>query len=129
MNIPSNLIYSKEHEWAKVDGNTAIIGISQFAVDQLGDITLVELPEKGDEISKDDTIGTVESVKAVSDLFAPLSGRVIEVNTDLEDEPEKINDDCYNEGWLLKIEITQSSGLDELMDHEAYSSYLEELDE
>ena len=129
MNIPENLKYTKDHEWAKVEGNAATIGVSEFAVEQLGDITLVELPEVGDAVKAGDTIGTIESVKAVSDMYAPLTGKVTEINGALEDEPEKVNDDCYGEGWMLKIEFSDVAELDGLMDSSTYQDHLDSLDD
>jgi len=129
MKIPDNLKYTKDHEWAKVEGNAAIIGVSEFAVEQLGDITLVELPEVGDAVKAGDTIGTIESVKAVSDMYAPLTGKVTEINGALDDEPEKVNDDCYGEGWMLKIEISDEAELAGLMDSSAYQDHLDSLDD
>lgn len=129
MKIPDNLKYTKDHEWAKVEGNAATIGVSEFAVEQLGDITLVELPEVGDAVKAGDTIGTIESVKAVSDMYAPLTGKVTEINGALDDEPEKVNDDCYGEGWMLKIEISDEAELAGLMDSSAYQDHLDSLDD
>ena len=124
MNFPENLKYSKEHEWVKVDGDIVIIGITAHAQDELGDVVYVEAPEVGSSVDASGTFGVVESVKAVSDLYAPVSGKVIEVNSRLEDEPELINIDPYNEAWIIKVEMTDSSELDALLTSEEYSSYV-----
>ncbi|WP_462325764.1 glycine cleavage system protein GcvH [Desulfoplanes sp.] len=105
--IPDNLLYSKSHEWARIEGEEAVIGITQFAQEQLGDLTFVELPAQGQEITAGEEMGTVESVKAASEIYAPITGEVIAVNTDLEDAPEKVNEDPYAEGWLIKINIAE----------------------
>ena len=123
---PEELRYTKEHEWARVDGNRATVGITRFAVDQLGDITQVDLPKEGETVRKDSVFGTVESVKAVSDLFAPISGKVVKVNDPLKDSPEYINEDCYDEGWMITIEMSDPKELDALMDAATYTNYLKE---
>jgi glycine cleavage system H protein len=123
---PDDLRYTKEHEWARLNGRIATIGITKFAVDSLGDITQVDLPGEGEEIHKDAVFGTVESVKAVSDLFAPVSGKVVKVNSPLGDSPEYINEDCYDEGWMIQIEVKDPSELDALMSAGEYQSYLKE---
>lgn len=123
---PNDLLYTKEHEWARIEGNTATIGITTFAVEQLGDVTMVELPGEGDEVTKDEVFGTVESVKAVSDLFAPVSGKVVKVNSPLDDSPEHVNDDCYDEGWMIVIEMSDPSQVDALMSADAYKAFLAE---
>lgn len=122
--VPSNLKYSKEHEWVRVDGNTAYIGITDFAQSELGDIVFVELPEVGTILSVDSTFGTVESVKTVSDLFAPVSGKVVKINTFLEDSPEHVNHSPYENGWMVAVEMTDK-GLDHLMDAQAYQAFIE----
>lgn len=122
MSIPKDLRYTREHEWCKIDGNLATIGITSFAVEQLGDITLVDLPKEGETIRKDDVFGSVESVKAVSDLFAPVTGKVVKVNTPLADSPEYVQDDCYDEGWMIQVEVSDPKEFDGLMDAEAYSA-------
>ena len=126
MKIPKGLAYTKEHEWAKIQGNTALVGITAFAVEQLGDITLVELPEVGNSVEAGEAMGTVESVKAVSDLYGPLSGTVIAVNENLEDEPELVNEDPFGQGWMIKIELSEETEAEELMDSEAYAVHCEE---
>jgi len=126
MNIPSDLKYSREHEWIRVEGNLATIGITDYAQEELGDIVNVELPDEGDEIHKDEAFGAVESVKASSEVFSPVSGKIVEVNEPLLDAPEMINEDPYDEGWMVKVELTDSSELDELMDAAAYELYIKE---
>jgi glycine cleavage system H protein len=122
MNLPKALKYSKEHEWVKIDGNRAIVGITDFAQSELGDIVFVELPEVDDEVDAGSTFGTVESVKTVSDLYVPVSGRVVEVNDKLEDEPELVNDDPYGEGWMIVIEMSDPGQLDQLLDADGYEA-------
>jgi len=129
MNIPSNLRYTKDHEWVTTDGGTVTAGITEFAVERLGDITLVELPAVGDAIEAGAAIGTIESVKAVSDMYAPLSGKVTAINEALEDEPEKVNEDCYGDGWMLKIEVADPAELDGLLDAAGYQAHLDALDD
>ena len=126
MNIPSDLKYSSEHEWIRVEGNLATIGITDYAQEELGDIVNVELPDEGDEIHKDEAFGAVESVKASSEVFSPVSGKIVEVNEPLMDAPEMINEDPYDEGWMVKVELSDSSELDELMDAAAYEQYIKE---
>ena len=121
MSHPGDLRYSKEHEWVRVDGSTATIGITSFAADELGDIVFIELPEVGSRLSQFGGFGVVESVKAVSDLFAPISGQVTEVNDALADQPELLNSDAYGEGWIARVELADSAELDALMDAEAYA--------
>ncbi|MEQ9310551.1 MAG: glycine cleavage system protein GcvH [Balneolaceae bacterium] len=121
MSTPSNLKYTKEHEWLKDNGDgTATIGITEFAQGELGDIVFVELEEPGFEFSQDDTFGTVEAVKTVSELFAPIDGEIIEINEELEDNPELVNDDPYGKGWMIKLKIKDSSQLDDLLSAEDY---------
>lgn len=128
MSYPEDLKYSKEHEWVRVKGKVAIIGITDYAQDQLGDIVMVEFPAEGDLVTKDDAFGVVESVKSVSDVFAPVSGKVMEANDPLADSPGVINEDCYGEGWLVKIEMSNPSDLDDLMDAKAYEAFLAEAE-
>jgi glycine cleavage system H protein len=123
---PSDLRYTQEHEWARLDGKVATIGITKFAVEQLGDITMVDLPKEGESISKGAVFGTVESVKAVSDLFAPVSGKVLKVNDPLNDTPEVVNEDCYDEGWMIQVEVGDPKELEALMTAEKYEEYLKE---
>lgn len=120
MNIPEGLKYSKEHEWIKVDGDEATIGITDFAQGELGDIVFVEIETVGDEIDRDDVFGTIEAVKTVSDLFMPVSGEILEFNETLEDQPELVNEDPYGKGWMVKIKVANPEELDELLDAAAY---------
>lgn len=123
--IPEELKYTDEHEWAKIEDELVVIGITDYAQDALGEIVYIELPSEGDEITKGDSFGGVESTKSVSDLYAPVSGEVIEINESLLDSPETINEDPYGEGWLIKVRIRDSDELDELMDSEQYSEFIE----
>ena len=125
MNIPSDLKYSKDHEWIKVDGDKAIIGITDFAQRELGDIVYVEIESVGEELEEQSVFGTVEAVKTVSDLFMPLNGEVLEFNTALEDTPEAVNEDPYESGWMIKIKIQNSDQLNELLDADQYKSLIE----
>ncbi len=126
MEFPEDFKYSKEHEWVLVEGNVATIGITDYAQDQLGDIVFVELPAIGDKVSKEDAFGVVESVKAVSDIYAPVSGKVLEVNDDLPDNPEMINEDPYGDGWMIKIEMSDVDELQDLMSSTEYEEYVAE---
>ena len=123
---PEGLKYHPEHDWAKVDGDKATIGITWYAQDALGEIVHFEPPEQGSSVAKDESYGEVESVKAVSDLVSPLSGEVIEVNQAVADEPEKINEDPYGEGWLIKVRLSDPSEVDGLLDVAAYKELLSE---
>ncbi|MBW7871344.1 MAG: glycine cleavage system protein GcvH [Flavobacteriia bacterium] len=121
MDTPQDLKYSNDHEWVRVDGNSAYIGITDFAQDQLGDIVYVDISvQEGDEVAAGDIFGSIEAVKTVSDLFMPVSGTITEVNELLEGEPEKVNSDPYGDGWIIKIEIKDSSELDGLLDANGY---------
>lgn len=120
MNIPAELKYTKDHEWIKLDGDIATVGITDFAQSELGDIVFVEIETEGESLDKEEVFGSVEAVKTVSDLFMPLSGEVIEVNEKLEDNPEVVNEDPYGEGWMVKIKLSDSSEADDLMSAEAY---------
>ncbi|PIE63343.1 MAG: glycine cleavage system protein H [Desulfobacter postgatei] len=124
LNFPSDLKYTDDHEWAKVEGDLVSVGISDYAQDQLGEIVFVEVPEIGDTFEQADEFGSVESVKAVSEIFLPISGEVVAVNTTLEDEPELVNTDCYNKGWIVKIKPQDLSELDSLKDRAAYLEML-----
>ena len=115
MNVPENLKYTKDHEWVRVEGNVAIVGITDFAQGELGDIVFIEIETEGDNLSVEDVFGTIEAVKTVSDMFMPLSGEIIEVNPLLEEQPEIINKDPFGEGWIIKIEFTDTSELDTLL--------------
>jgi glycine cleavage system H protein len=121
MNIPETLRYTKDHEWVKVDGNIATVGITDFAQHELGDIVYLDITSDGDTLAKEETFGTVEAVKTVSDLFMPVSGKVIEVNSELDATPELINKDPYEKGWMIRIEISDPSEVDSLMEAAAYN--------
>jgi len=121
MAFPDDLRYSKEHEWVRADGTRATIGITSFAADELGDIVFVELPEVGTSLNQFQTFGVVESVKAVSDLYSPVSGNVVEVNEALRDAPELLNSDAFGQGWIAKVELADPAELDTLMDAAAYA--------
>jgi glycine cleavage system H protein len=127
---PDDLLYTKDHEWARVedqgDHKIATIGVTRFAVDQLGDVTQVELPKEGETVRQAEVFGSVESVKAVSDLFAPLTGKVVKVNSPLSDSPEYVNEDPYDEGWMIQIALANAKELDALMDAETYQTFLRE---
>ncbi|MGD9558435.1 MAG: glycine cleavage system protein GcvH [Mangrovibacterium sp.] len=125
MNLPENLKYTKDHEWVRVDGDVAVAGITDFAQGELGDIVFVEIETVGETLEGGDTFGTVEAVKTVSDLFMPVGGEVVELNSALEDTPELINKDPYGEGWMIKIRITDPDELDQLMDATAYQAMLQ----
>ncbi|QTE24364.1 glycine cleavage system protein GcvH [Polaribacter cellanae] len=125
MNIPSNLKYTKDHEWIKIEGNIATVGITHFAQSELGDIVYVDVDTLDDSVEEGDVFGSVEAVKTVSDLFMPLSGEVIEFNEALEDEPELVNSDPYEKGWMIKIDISDSSQIDDLLDAAAYKNLIE----
>lgn len=121
MNIPETLRYTKDHEWVRVEGNIATVGITDFAQHELGDIVYLDITSDGDTLAKEETFGTVEAVKTVSDLFMPVSGKVIEVNSELDGTPELINQDPYEKGWMIRIEMSDSSEVDSLMDAAAYN--------
>ena len=123
---PKDLKYTKEHEWLRVEGSQGTVGITAFAAEQLGDVVTVELPEEGDPVVMGEVFGVVESVKVASDLFAPVSGRVVRVNSPLADSPEYINEEPYDEGWLIQIKISDRDELDELMSAEEYADYVAE---
>ncbi len=125
MNIPENLKYSQDHEWIRVEGDEAFVGITDFAQHELGDIVFVEVETIDETLDKDEVFGTVEAVKTVSDLLLPLAGTVLELNTKLEDEPEIINKDPYGEGWIIKMKISDATELDALMDATAYKALTE----
>jgi glycine cleavage system H protein len=125
--VAKGLLYTKEHEWAKVEGDIATIGITDHAQEQLGEVTFVELPAVGRDVVQKDEIGVVESTKAASDIFSPITGTVTEVNTKLKANPEIINDDCYGQGWFCKIRVTDKGSLKNLMDAAQYEEYLKGL--
>ncbi|MBI1908730.1 MAG: glycine cleavage system protein GcvH [Deltaproteobacteria bacterium] len=129
MTFPDDLKYSKEHEWVKVEGSVATIGITDYAQDQLGEIVFVELPSEGEEFGKEDVFGVVESVKSVNDVYAPIGGKVIEVNDPLSDGPEIINEDSYGEGWLIRMEVADAKELKDLMTAKQYEAFIKEESE
>jgi len=126
MEIPKELLYTEEHEWILFDdsASTATIGITDYAQGELGDIVFIELPTVGDEVKQMDPFGTIEAVKAVSDLFSPVTGEIVEVNTLLQDQPELINQDPYDKGWMIKVKITDNSELDSLMSSDDYKKHI-----
>lgn len=126
MNIPAHLRYSKDHEWIEVEGNRARIGITDYAQQSLGDIVFVELPQVGDEFTAQDSFGVVESVKSASDVYTPVSGKVVAVNEALVDKPQIINSDPYGQGWLIEIEMSDPSEVEDLLDAESYRQLIEE---
>ncbi len=123
---PSDRVYSKEHEWVVVDGDVATIGISSFAQDQLGEVVYVDLPSVGDELTAGDSFGEIESVKSVSELFAPVSGEITEVNNALDDSPETVNADPHDAGWMVKVSLSDAGELDALMSAEDYDAFITE---
>jgi len=125
LNTPEELKYTKEHEWLRIEGNIATIGITDYAQGELGDIVFIELPAVGDEIKCTETLGTIEAVKAVSDMFSPLTGKVTEVNSALEDDPAVINSDPYGAGWMVKVEVADVGELEQLLDAAVYSRLTE----
>ncbi|WP_409302553.1 glycine cleavage system protein GcvH [Peribacillus sp. SCS-155] len=126
MAVPKELLYSKEHEWVKTEGDTFRVGITHFAQSELGDIVFVELPEVGDELTVDQPFGSVESVKTVSELYAPISGKVVEVNQDLNDNPEFVNESPYEKAWMIVIQPSDKDQLDKLMNAEQYQQMINE---
>lgn len=122
MNIPDNLKYTKDHEWVKVDGDTAVVGITDFAQKELGDIVYIEVETEGETLGQNDVFGTIEAVKTVADLFMPMSGEVIEINEKLEDEPGLVNTEPFGEGWIIKMKLNDSSELDGLLSPDDYAS-------
>lgn len=126
---PSGLLYTKDHEWVRLNANKATIGITDYAQKSMGDIVFVELPNLDDEIDAGDEFGTVESVKAVSPVYMPLSGIVVDLNPELEEQPELINEDCYGDGWLIQIEMANSDEKEDLLSADEYEDYLSQLEE
>lgn len=120
MNFPENIKYTKDHEWISIEGNIGTIGVTDYAQGELGDVVFVDIDPNISEVNKGDSLGTIEAVKTVSDIYSPCSGKVVEINKKLADSPETVNSDPYGEGWMLKIEIKDSSDLDELLDSAAY---------
>jgi len=125
MNVPNELMYTNDHEWAKFEDNKVKIGITDFAQGELGDVIFVELPEVGQEVEKDEAFGTIEAVKTVTDLLSPVTGKVVEVNAELEDSPEFVNEDCYNKGWFVIIEIEDIAQKEELMTAKDYQTLID----
>lgn len=125
MKIPAELKYTQDHEWVRVEGDIAIVGVTDFAQGELGDVVFVEIETEGETLDKGETFGTVEAVKTVSDLFMPVSGEVVELNEALADEPELVNKDAYGKGWMIKIKMTDPSELDELLSAAAYQEMIE----
>lgn len=126
MNFPTNVKYTSEHEWIRLEGDIAYVGITDYAQDQLGDIVFVDIPTEGETLEKGETFGTIEVVKTVSDLFLPIGGKVLEINPALEENPELVNQDPYGEGWLIKIQPTDLSEMENLLDAEAYKQTINE---
>lgn len=124
MNIPANLKYSEDHEWIKIEGNIATVGITDFAQDQLGDIVFVDIQTEDETIEQGEVFGAIEAVKTVADAIMPLSGKIIEVNTQLEEAPESVNKDPYGEGWMIKIELSDTSEIDSLLDADGYKAII-----
>jgi len=124
MNFPENLKYTAEHEWVSIDGNTATVGVTDHAQSELGDVVYIDMDEDIGEVNKGDSFGTIEAVKTVSDIYAPLSGKIIEVNTSLNDGPEIVNSDPYGGGWFVKMELSNPSELEELLDVNAYKELI-----
>lgn len=125
MNFPTNIKYHSEHTWVKIDGNTAIIGITDYAQGELGEILYVDLPEEGDTIAQGEVFGSVESAKVASDLYAPMSGEVIQINEELEDSPELVNESPYEKGWMIKISLSDTDEADNLMGNSDYENSLD----
>ena len=125
MSIPENLLYTEDHEWVRVEGDDVFIGITDFAQKELGDIVFVEVETVDEELKKGDAFGTIEAVKTVSDLFMPVGGTVLELNEKIEDEPEVINKDAYGDGWIVKVKLSDSSDLDDLLSPAAYKDNIE----
>lgn len=125
MDFPKDLLFTEDHEYARIVNGIATIGVSEYAQEQLGDITYLELPQVGDAISKGDSLGVIEAVKAASDIYSPVSGEIVEVNTDLESNPELVNQDCYGKGWIVKIKMSDSSDASGLMNSESYKAHVE----
>ncbi len=126
MNIPVELMYTKEHEWVRIEENIATVGITDYAQDELGDIVFLELPGVGDAVTQMEPFGTIEAVKAVSDLFSPVTGKVTEINSSLDDDPMVINRDPYGDGWMIKIELSDISQIEQLLDSNSYKSLIGE---
>lgn len=126
--IPSDLRYSKDHEWARLEGDVVVVGITAYAVEQLGDITLVTLPDTGSTVTEGESFGDIDSVKAVSELYAPIDGEVVEINEALEDAPESVNEEPYGKGWMVKLKVSNPAQVEGLMSADDYAKHLEGLD-
>ena len=124
MNIPDDLKYTKDHEWVRLEGDTATVGITDYAQGELGDVVFVELPAPGDQVSANDTFGTIEAVKAVADLYSPLDGEVVEVNEALEDAPDTVNNDPYGAGWMVKVKVADSGAYEKLLSADDYREHI-----
>ena len=124
MNIPQDLKYTKDHEWIKVEGNQAYVGITDYAQNELGDVVFIEIETEGESLEKEEVFGTIEAVKTVSDMFMPVTGKVVEVNPKLEDAPDVVNKDPYGDGWMIKIDIDDMASLDELLDAKGYEDLI-----
>ncbi len=124
MEVKENLSYTNDHEWIKIDGNTALVGITDFAQSELGDIVFIEVETISEDLKKNEVFGTVEAVKTVSDLFIPMSGKVLEFNSALEDNPELVNESPYDDGWIIKMEISNLDEISDLLDHQAYKTLI-----
>ncbi|WP_165026887.1 MULTISPECIES: glycine cleavage system protein GcvH [unclassified Dysgonomonas] len=124
MNFPENLKYSKDHEWIRVEGNTAFVGITSFAQSELGEIVYVDVTSEGETFAKDDVFGSIEAVKTVSDLLMPAGGKVLEINPELEEKPELVNEDSYGKGWIIKIELTNAAEVDSLLSAADYKNLI-----
>ncbi len=126
MNIPENLHYTKDHEWVRVDGDEGVVGITDYAQGELGDIVFLDLPEAGDEVKINDTFGAIEAVKAAADLYSPISGEIVAINTMLEQEPELINQSPYEDGWIIRVKLADKQEIETLMDAKAYRELIEQ---
>ncbi|MCE4563838.1 glycine cleavage system protein GcvH [Maribellus sp. CM-23] len=125
MNIPADLKYTQDHEWVRIEGDVVVVGVTDFAQGELGDVVFVEIETEGEELGKGETFGTVEAVKTVSDLFMPVGGEVLEVNEALADDPELVNKDPYGDGWMIKVKVADAAELNELLDADAYKAMIE----
>lgn len=125
MNIPADLKYTQDHEWVRVEGDLVVVGVTDFAQGELGDVVFVEIETEGEDLGKGETFGTVEAVKTVSDLFMPVGGEVVEVNEALADDPELVNKDPYGDGWMIKVKVADAAELNELLDADAYKAMIE----
>ncbi len=124
MNVPENLKFTKDHEWIRVEGDMAVVGVTEFAQGELGDVVFIEIETEGETLAKEEVFGTIEAVKTVSDMFMPVGGEVVEINATLEDTPDVVNKDPFGEGWMIKIKIADASELDELLSPDAYKELI-----